>query len=96
MGKQFLPWILGVLSLGSWGTAQSPLMPTEVESLDGNQRDMASSRTDVTTVDPSAERILLAQGRRLAQHIVSSRDRQFIGELDDFATDLAAVEGRNA
>lgn len=83
---------LGALvPLGS-GAAQSALMPTEVQSLDGNQRDMAVSHSDVTTTTPSAERLLLAQGRRLAEHIVSTRERQFLGELADFPTDLAAVE----
>src|SRR5262245_6133351 len=93
MEKQRLAWILGLLGLlSSWTTAQTGLMPTAVESLDGNQRDLAISLSDVTTVVPLFERVYAAQGRRMAMHVVSTRDRQFFGEPTGFATDLSAVE----
>ena len=82
MKEEVLAWVLGALvALGS-AAAQSTLMPTEVQSFDGNQRDLAVSHADVTTIDPAAERLLLAQGRRLPEHVVSTRERQF-GLLDD-------------
>ena len=85
---------MGALALfSSWAAAQSGLMPTDVESLDGNPRDLATSTIDLTTaLEPDDERLLLAQGRRLAEFILPSRDRQFAGELQDFATELTAVE----
>ncbi len=97
MKWQRLAWIVGALGLlATWPSGQSGLIPTTVESLDGNQRDLAGP-ADVTALVPDLERVYAAQGRRMALYQVSTRDRQFFGE-PTFSTELSAVgidEARN-
>jgi len=72
--------------------AQGPLMATGLDSLDGNQRDLAGP-TDATTPlhVPALQRAFLAGGRRMIAHEVFDRERHY-SEEETFETEIVANE----